>query len=94
MKTFVFETTINAVVRVHSTDEDTARKVVPAVLGAPGTTEILLANENNFATGQTARVVDVGFSIGSVTPVNGGADRLVNAKNPTAPVPAARSRRR
>jgi hypothetical protein len=74
MKTFVFETTIDAVVQVHAADEDAARKVAPTVLGAPGTIEIALANENNFAIGQDARVVDVSFSIGSVTPVNGGTE--------------------
>jgi hypothetical protein len=46
MKTFTFETTIEAVVRVLAADEDSARKVVPTVLGAPGTAEIRIANEN------------------------------------------------
>jgi hypothetical protein len=93
MKTFAFETTIDAVVRVHAPDEDSARKVVPTVLGAPGTTEIALANENNFATGQDAPVVDVGFSIASLTPINGGGDRPADMKGPTASAPTARSRR-
>ena len=46
MKTFTFETTIEAVVRVRAADEDNARKVVPTVLGAPGTAEIRITNEN------------------------------------------------
>jgi hypothetical protein len=92
MKTFAFKTTIDAVVRVHAADEDSARKVVPTVLGAPGTTEIALANEANTATGQDARVTDVGFSIASLTPINGGGDRSVTMKDSTAPAPAARPR--
>jgi hypothetical protein len=31
--------TIDAVVRVQAADEDSARKVIPAVLGAPGTAD-------------------------------------------------------
>ena len=46
MKTFVFETTIDALVRVRASDEDSARKVIPTVLGAPGTADIRIANEN------------------------------------------------
>jgi hypothetical protein len=46
MKTFTFETTIEAVVRVLAADEDSARKMVPTVLGAPGTADIRIANEN------------------------------------------------
>ena len=45
MKTFVFETTIDALVRVRAADEDSARKVIPTVLGAPGTADLRLANE-------------------------------------------------
>jgi hypothetical protein len=56
MKTFVFETTIDAVVRVLAADEDSARKVVPTALGAPGTTEIRIANE----------IATVGLGIDSV----------------------------
>jgi hypothetical protein len=47
MNTYVFEVKLRAVVRVRATDEEVARKVVPTVLGAPGTLEIGLANENN-----------------------------------------------
>jgi hypothetical protein len=42
--------------RVRATDESAARKVVPTVVGAPDTMEIALANENNAATGQYARL--------------------------------------
>ena len=46
MKTFVFKTTIDAVVRVQAADEDSARKAAPTVLGAPATADIRIANEN------------------------------------------------
>jgi hypothetical protein len=45
-KTFTFKITIEAVVRVLAADEDSARKVAPTVLGAPGTEDIRIANEN------------------------------------------------
>jgi hypothetical protein len=60
-----------AVVRVRADDESVARKIVPTVLGAPGTAEIRLANENNAATGCYAAVTDVDFSIGLVKPPEG-----------------------
>jgi hypothetical protein len=90
MKTFVFETTVDAVVRVLAADEDSARKVVPTVLGAPGTIEIALANEANTATGQHARVTDVSFSIASLA--LGEADS--SRKDPSTPTLAVRSRRK
>jgi hypothetical protein len=90
---FAFEVSLTAVVRVRATDESAARKVVTTVLGAPGTIEIALANEANAATGQDGRVTDVGFSIASLTLINGGGPP-VNMKAPTAPAPAARSRRK
>jgi hypothetical protein len=63
MKTFVFETTIDAVVRVLAADEDSARKVVPTVLGAPGTTDVRIANENvGVALGIQAVIDDVKFN--------------------------------
>ena len=46
MNTFTFKTTIEAVVHVLAADEDSARKLVPTVLGAPGTADIRIANEN------------------------------------------------
>ena len=45
MKDFAFKVNLVAVVRVRSDDESIARKVVPTVLGAPGTADIRLANE-------------------------------------------------
>jgi hypothetical protein len=68
MKDFAFKVNLVAVVRVRADDESVARKIVPTVLGAPGTAEIRLANENNAATGCYAAVTDVDFSIGSVKP--------------------------
>ena len=49
MNEYAFEVTLRAVVRVRATDEAAACKVVPSVLGAPGSVEIRLANENNNA---------------------------------------------
>jgi hypothetical protein len=56
MNEYVYEVTLRAVVRVRAVDEEVARKVVPTVLGSPGTLEIGLANENNAAVGQVATV--------------------------------------
>jgi hypothetical protein len=64
----MFKVNLVAVVRVRAPDEGVARKVVPTVLGAPGTVEIGPANENNAATGRHATITDVDFSIGSVKP--------------------------
>ena len=61
MNEYVFEVKLRAVVRVRAEDEETARKVIPTVFGAPGTLEIGLANENNAAVGQVATVRDVDF---------------------------------
>jgi hypothetical protein len=64
MKTFAFETTIDALVRVQAADEDSARKAVPAVLGAPGTADVRLANENASAgLGIDAVIEDVKFNV-------------------------------
>jgi hypothetical protein len=65
MNEYVYEVQLRAVVRVRAADEETARKVVPTVLGAPGTIEIKLANENNQAAGRDATVTDVDFDQGS-----------------------------
>ena len=63
MKTFVFETTIDALVRVRAADEDSARKVIPTVLGAPGTADIRLANESiGVGLGIEAVIDDVKFN--------------------------------
>src|SRR5262245_3133422 len=90
---FTFKLNLTAVVRVRADDESVARKVVPMVLGAPGSLEIALVNETNAATGHNARVTDVGFSIVSLAPLHSAGDRAVKKRNPTAPTPA-RSRRK
>ena len=59
MNEYVYEVRLRAVVRVRAADEEVARKVVPTVLGSPGTVEIELANQNNTAIGRTATVTDV-----------------------------------
>jgi hypothetical protein len=71
MKDFAFKVNLVAVVRVRADDESIARKVVPTVVGAPGTADIRLTNENQAATGCHATVTDVDFSIGSVKPFRG-----------------------
>jgi hypothetical protein len=64
MKTFAFETTIDVLVRVQAADEDSARKAVPAVLGAPSTADVRLANENARAgLGIDAVIEDVKFNV-------------------------------
>jgi hypothetical protein len=69
MSEFTFKVNLAAVVRVRAGDESVALKIVPMVLGAPGTAEIRLANESNAAKGRHATVIDVDFSIGSVKPL-------------------------
>ena len=66
---YVFRVELLAAVRVRASSESSARKVIPAVLRAPGADEIRLANEANFITGEKAIVADVTFSIeeGSAT---------------------------
>jgi hypothetical protein len=66
MRDFEFKVNLVAVVRVRAADESVAREVVPTVLGAPGTAEVQLANENNLGMGRDAAVTGVDFSIGSV----------------------------
>jgi hypothetical protein len=61
MNEYVFEVRLRAVVRVRASEEGVARKVVPSVLGAPGSVEINLANENNAWLGQRATVTEVDF---------------------------------
>jgi hypothetical protein len=60
---FVFKVSLRAVVRVRAADESVARNVVPTVLGAPGSTEIALANQNNMLVGRDATVTGVEFSM-------------------------------
>ena len=81
MEDFTFKVNLVAVVRVRADDESIARKIVPAVLGAPGTAEIRLANENNAAKGHHATVTDVDFSIESVNPFRKSGWRGVTARN-------------
>jgi hypothetical protein len=68
VKDFIFKVNFVAVVQVRAADENSARQVVPTVLGAPGNAEIGLANQNNAATGHDARVTDVNFSVGTIKP--------------------------
>jgi hypothetical protein len=63
MRNFTFEVNLVAVVRVQAADESVARKVIPDVLGAPGTAEIREANKNHLETGRDAAVTSVDFSI-------------------------------
>ena len=66
MRTFAFETTIDAVVRVQAADEDSARKAVPTVLAAPGIADIRIVNENVIAgLGIDAVIDDVNFNSAS-----------------------------
>lgn len=62
MQEYAFEVKLVAVVRVRATEEVFARKVVPSVLGSPGTVEISLANETNTMLGLNATVTEVDFS--------------------------------
>ena len=68
MSEFTFKVNLVAVVRVRAADESVARQVVSTILGAPGTVEIGLANENNAAVGNHATITDVdfSFSLGSI----------------------------
>ena len=68
MSEFTFKVNLVAVVRVRAADESDARQVVSTILGAPGTVEIGLANENNAAVGNHATITDVdfSFSLGSI----------------------------
>ena len=61
MNEYVFEVRLRAVVRVRASNEGVAREVVSSVLGAPGSVEINLANENNAWLGQRATVTEVDF---------------------------------
>ena len=61
MNEYAFEVRLRAVVRVRASEEGVAREVVSSVLGAPGSVEIKLANENNARLGQPATVTEVDF---------------------------------
>jgi hypothetical protein len=62
MNDYTFEVKLRAVVYVRAENEELARKVVPSVLGSPGSVEIRLANENNAAIGNPSLVTEVDFS--------------------------------
>jgi hypothetical protein len=61
MNDYAFEVRLRAVVRVRAENEELACKVVPSVLGSPGSVEIGLANQNNAAIGNSSTVTDVEF---------------------------------
>jgi hypothetical protein len=61
LQEYAFQVNLVAVVRVRAADEILARKVVPSVLGSPGTTEIRLVNECNNSFGLNATVTAVDF---------------------------------
>ena len=61
MNEYAFEVKLRAIVRVRASNEDLARKVVPSVLGSPGSVEIGLANQNNASIGWGATVTEVAF---------------------------------
>jgi hypothetical protein len=61
MNDYTFEVKLRAVVNVRAENEELARKVVPSVLGSPGSVEIRLANENNAAIGNPSVVTEVDF---------------------------------
>jgi hypothetical protein len=75
MEDFAFKVNLVAMVRVRAADQAVARKVVSTILGAPGTVEIGLANENNAAMGHHATITDVdfSFSLGSIKRLGGEA---------------------
>jgi hypothetical protein len=61
MNEYSFEVGLQAFVRVQASDPEVARKVVESVLGAPGSQEIELANQNNHGAGREATVTAVDF---------------------------------
>jgi hypothetical protein len=80
---FVFKVNLTAAVRVRAADESAARTAVPTVLGAPGTTEIALANQANVATGPDATITGVNFCVGSIEAIDSDAD--LTKEDPTGP---------
>ena len=60
---YAFQVKLVAVVRVCAKDEVLARKVIPSVLGSPGTAEIRLVNEFNNSLGSKATVTAVDFFV-------------------------------
>ena len=84
MADFSFEAKLVAVVCVRAADESVARKVVPTVLGSPGTVELRLANEGNAVLAHHATVTNVDFS------VEEGSIKLIETDGVPAPAPAIR----
>ena len=72
------------VVRVRAADENLARKVVPTVLGAPGTVELRLVNESNAVIFKDAILTSVDFTIEE------GSIKLIETDGVPAPAPAIR----
>jgi hypothetical protein len=63
VREYAFHVKLVTVVRVRATDEVLARKVIPSVLGSPGTAEIRLVNESNNSLGLKAAVKAVDFFV-------------------------------
>ena len=82
---FAFTVNILAVVRVRAAEESVARRVVPTVLGAPGTVELRLANEGNAVLAHRATITNVDFS------VEEGSIKLIETNGVPAPAPAPSS---
>ncbi len=61
MNEYSFEVGVQVFVRVQASEPEVARKVVESVLGAPGSREIELANQNNQGAGREATVTAVDF---------------------------------
>ena len=88
MVDFAFTVNIVAVVQVRAADESVARRVVPTVLGSPGTVELRLTNEGNALLAHPATVTNVDFS------VEEGSIKLIETDGVPAPAPAIRPPRR
>lgn len=58
---YSFEVGMQALIRVQASDPNAARKVLESVLGAPGSRDLELANENNHGVGWEATVTAVDF---------------------------------
>ena len=85
MDDFAFTVNIVAVVRVRAAEESVARRVVPTVLGAPGTVELRLANEGNAVLAHHTTITNVDFSIEE------GSIKLMETNAVPAPAPAPHS---
>ena len=88
MVDFAFTVNIVAVVQVRAADESVARRVVPTVLGSPGTVELRVTNEGNALLAHPATVTNVDFS------VEEGSIKLIETDGVPAPAPAIRPPRR